>query len=104
MAASTNPNQLSPKVKASAYMGLVVSLVGALVATIVTFVSGVTPDQLPGLGIWAVPVITLATTGANALAAWWKADPLRQNYLTQVAAVENDFQQKVDDRFSGNRG
>lgn len=106
MAANANPNQTSPKVKAGALMGLLVSLLGAVIAAIVTFGSGITADSLGGLGlgVWAVPVATLVTTGAQALAAWWKSDPLRQNYLTQQAAVEADFQEKAAARFTGNQG
>lgn len=75
---STTP---SPKVKASALVGLLVSLLGAIVAAVVTFGLGITPESLNGLGlgVWAVPVATLVTTAASALAGYWKTDPLRVN-------------------------
>lgn len=81
MAASTNPNQLSPKVVGAAVAGFVVTTLGAGMAAI-------TPGALEGLGVWAVPAASLiATAGASAV-AWWRTDPLRANYLTQKRAVE----------------
>lgn len=104
MAASADPKQTSPKVKASAYMGLLVSLLGFVVAGVVTWTGTVTADQLPGLGVWAVPLISLVTTGGNVLAAWWKTDPLRQNYAAQFAAVEDLHQAQTEQKYSKNVG
>ena len=104
MAANTNPNQVSPKVKASAYMTLWLSLLGVLLAAVTTWVTGLTPEQAPFLGVWFVPVVTVLTGVLNTLAGYLKPDPLRQNYLTQQAAVQADFQAKVDERFGRNSG
>lgn len=104
MAANADPKQTSPKVKASAYMGLLVSLLGFVIAGAVTWTGTVTSDQLPGLGVWAVPVVSLITTGGNVLAAWWKSDPLRQNYVAQFAAREELTREQTESRFGNNAG
>lgn len=104
MAATADPKQTSPKVKASAYMGLLISLLGLVVAGVVTWTGTVTADQLPGLGVWAVPVISIITTGGNVLAAWWKSDPLRQNYAAQFAAREEPTKVQTETRFDNNAG
>lgn len=104
MAANADPKQLSPKVKASAQMTLLLSLLGVIVAAVTTWVTGVTPDQAPFLGVWFVPVVTVVTGLLNTLAGYLKADPLRQNYLAQVQAVERLHQEQTDNRFGNNAG
>lgn len=104
MAANADPKQLSPKVKASAYMTLWASLAAVVLAAVTTWLTGLTPDQAPFLGVWFVPVTTALTGVLNTLAGYLKPDPLRQNYLAQQQAVEADFQSKVDERFGRNAG
>lgn len=77
MAAHADPNQISPKVIASALAGLGITLLGAVIAAVATWTGAVTADDLPGLGLWTVPLISLLQTAGQALAAWWKTDPLR---------------------------
>lgn len=81
MAASTNPNQLSPKVIGAAVAGFIITVLGGALAAI-------TPEALEALGPWAVPAASLLATGGAAVVAWWRTDPLRVNYLTQQKAVE----------------
>lgn len=102
MAASTDPKQVSPKVRAGALVGLLLSLLGAIIATFVSFATGLTPEtfQELGFGIWAIPAATLLATGAQTLAAWWATDPLRaQQHLTEQRAAQ-EFQTEVDSRFN----
>lgn len=85
MAASADPKQTSPKVLASALAGLGITLLGAIVVAVVEVSGSVTADQLPGIGLWAVPLVSLIHTAGQSLAAWWKTDPLR---LDAVATEE----------------
>lgn len=85
MAASADPTKISPKVTASALAGLGITLLGAIIATIAEFSGTVTAEQLPGIGLWAMPVVSLIHTAGQSLAAWWKTDPLR---LDAVATEE----------------
>lgn len=85
MAASADPTQISPKVIASALAGLGITLLGTIVVAVAEFSGSVTADQLPGIGLWAVPLVSLIHTAGQALAAWWKTDPLR---LDAVATEE----------------
>lgn len=104
MAASADPKQLSPKVKASAYTTLWLSLLGVVVAAVTTWVGGVTPEQAPFLGVWFVPVVTAVTGVLNTLSGYLKSDPLRDNYAAQALAAEKSKQEQVDLRFGNNAG
>lgn len=97
MAASADPKQLSPKVIGAAIAGFVLTAIGGAMAA-------VTPDALEALGPWAAPVAMVIVTAGSSLVAWWRTDPLRQNYLANKQAVEADFQNKVDARFQNNVG
>lgn len=77
MAAHADPNQISPKVVASAVTGLAITLLGVVIAAVGDFSGAITTEQLPGLGLWTVPVVTLIQTLGQALVGWWKTDPLR---------------------------
>ena len=85
MAASADPKQTSPKVIASALAGLGITLLGAIVVAVVEVSGSVTTDQLPGIGLWAVPLVSLIHTAGQSLSAWWANDPLR---LDAVATEE----------------
>ena len=106
MAATADPSVTSPKVKAGAWAGLAVTLLGSIIAAIVTFGMGITPESFDGmgLGIWAIPVATLVNTLVTQLAAWWKSDPLRANYVAQYNARAAQTQAEIDARFMGNAG
>lgn len=80
MAQAVNPaTTVSPKVKVPTYVGLLISLLGAVVAAVATWGLGITPESFDGLGlgVWALPLATLVTTAAQRLAGWWATDPLR---------------------------
>lgn len=79
MAASADPAKVSPKVRAVGWSTLGLSVLLAVVTALTTWASGLTPDQLPMLGIWALPAITLVTGVINTVAGYLKADPLRQD-------------------------
>ncbi|WP_458116957.1 hypothetical protein [Arthrobacter sp. D2-10] len=79
MAATADPRQLSPKVKA-------IPIVGALLFALCSGLAAITPDMLSALGPWAVPVGVVATTFAAWGLAYWRADPLRVDYFQQKAA------------------
>lgn len=85
MAASADPNKTSPKVIAGALAGLGITLLGTVIVAVAEFSGTVTAEQLPGIGLWAVPLVSLIHTGGQSLAAWWKTDPLR---LDAVATEE----------------
>ena len=87
MAASADPTQTSPKVIASALAGLGITLLGAVIAAVATFTGAITADDLPGLGIWTLPAVSLLHTGGQTLAAWWKTDPLRLDAVATERAM-----------------
>lgn len=88
MAASADPTKVSPKVRAVGMNTLLLSALLAVVGALGSWAAGVTPDQLPQLGIWAVPLITLATGLLNTLAGYLKDDPLRHdNALKQTTPL-----------------
>lgn len=65
---------LSPKVKASAWTGL-------LLTVLVTALTGITPDMLAGLGPWAAVAAVAITALAQAVAGYQKTDPARATGL-----------------------
>lgn len=111
MAASADPNKLSPKV-----LGPAALTAGLTFVSIV--LSLVTPEMFTALGPWAVPVATgLVGVGAF-VAGYYRGDPLRQdNALKQEYAAANvvvadtnttpdspEFQAQVEKRFNNNAG
>lgn len=83
---ATPATTVSPKVKASAWTTLALSLLGALVAGVMGWADTLTPADLPDLGLWAVPAITLLTGVLNTLSAYLKRDPLREEVVQAVLA------------------
>lgn len=77
MKTATSGQVLSPKVKASAWSTLLISLAGVVLAGVTTWATGLGPDDVPMLGVWALPAITLLTGILNTLAGYLKRDPLR---------------------------
>lgn len=71
-----NTTVVSPKVKASAWMTLAVTLAGAVLAGVTTWATGLKPEDVPMLGVWALPAITLLTGALNVLAGYLKRDKL----------------------------
>lgn len=112
MAASADPNKLSPKV-----VGPVVLTAALTFVTIV--LSLVTPDMFTALGPWAVPVATgLVGVGAF-VAGYLRPDPLRRDNALKAKFVDGswevpldtnttpddpEFQQQVEQRFGKNAG
>lgn len=89
MAASADPKQLSPKVTAAALAGVLVFALGEALSL-------VTVEQFGWAGGWAGALHTFVTVGAMAFAAYWKGDPLRQNYAEQVRARQAVEAAKLD--------
>lgn len=87
MAASADPNKISPKVTASALAGLGMTLLGTVIVAIAEFSGTITSDQLPGIGLWAIPLAQLINTAGQALAGWWKTDPLRLDAVATEQAM-----------------
>lgn len=93
MAASNDPAQTSPKVKAVDKWGTIGTGVGAIALVFVGLLATqITPELLDFLGPWAVPVSfaiggTVATVTARK-GAWNALDPLRQDYAEQAHAHE----------------
>lgn len=79
MAATADPRQHSPKVKA-------IPIVGALLFAFCSGLAAITPEMLSALGPWAVPVGVVVTTFAAWGLAYWRTDPLRVDYFQQKAA------------------
>lgn len=77
---------VSPKVKASAWMTLAVTLGGTVLAAVTTWAGGLTPEDVPMLGVWALPAITLFMGVLNVLAGYLKRDPLREEVVQAVLA------------------
>lgn len=80
MAASVDPAQLSPKVKAAGIWGGVTVVALTLVSA---FLEGLTAEHLEPLGIWAGPIGGVITAAVVVIAAYRKLDPLRQNTAYQ---------------------
>lgn len=91
MAASTDPTQVSPKVRAIDKFG---GLILIVVAALAFIASGVTPDLFPALGPWA-PLISgaIVLVGVRA-AAWSASDPLREN--TALTEQARQFKSEPD--------
>lgn len=85
MGNTTTGQVLSPKVKASAWMTLAVTLGGTVLAAVTTWAGGLTAEDLPMLGVWAVPATTLLMGVLNVLAGYLKRDPLRDIGAEAVA-------------------
>lgn len=83
---ATPATTVSPKVKASAWTTLALSLLGAVVAGVMGWADTLTPSDLPDLGLWALPAITLLTGVLNTLSAYLKRDPLREEVVQAVLA------------------
>lgn len=83
---ATPATTVSPKVKASAWTTLALSLLGAIVAGVMGWADTLTPSDLPDLGLWALPAITLLTGVLNTLSAYLKRDPLREEVVQAVLA------------------
>lgn len=120
MAASADPAKVSPKVRAVGLSTVLTSLLVTVVGALATWAAGVTPDQLPQLGVWAVPVIMLVTGLINTAAGYLKGDPLRQDnalklntpqivqggtsiYVKDPKLTPEQIAQ-IADRFKGNAG
>lgn len=77
----TNPANVSPKVKASAWTTLGITLLAAALA-------GITPQMLEGLGVWAGPVFALIAALGAAAAGYLKSDPARNDLTRAVDYVD----------------
>lgn len=76
---ATNPASVSPKVKASAWTTLGLTLLA-------TALAGITPAMLEALGVWAGPVFALLASLGAAIAGYLKSDPARDS-LTRAVDV-----------------
>ena len=61
---------ISPKV-------IVSFVVGIVLTSLLTNIGAITPEMLDFLGPWKYFVLGTLVTIAQAVAAWWKTDPLR---------------------------
>lgn len=83
MAATVDPAQTSPKVKAIDKWGTVTTIAAGAIVVMLTMI---TPDMFPGLGAWApVAAAGLVALGAGVsrYVAYQAIDPLRQNTAYQ---------------------
>lgn len=87
MAASADPSKTSPKVIATTLVGVGVTLLGAAIAGVTEATGALGADDLPGLGMWAIPAVSFLHTLAQALAGWWKTDPLRLDAVATERAM-----------------
>lgn len=87
MSATDSTKQLSPKVKWA-------GLVGAFITALSAAGAALTPELFEGLGAWGFVVYIFVTALFISVAAWWKADPLRENYTAQVNAMELQHQRE----------
>lgn len=76
----TAPGTISPKV----FWPLVV---GVVLTFIASFLAGITPEMLSGLGPMAVPMAVALTQVANTVSAYMKSDELRDLGVKATAAI-----------------
>jgi hypothetical protein len=89
MAASADPKQLSPKFTWSLIIGFL-TFAGAGALSIVTI------EQFGFAGQWAGTLHAFVTLVAMAVTAYYKMDPLRQNFAQQVEAHYADQDAKLE--------
>lgn len=88
MAASADPRQLSPKFTWPVLGGIVLFAFFSTLSTL-------SPEVLDGLGVYKGPLFSFLTLIGMGGLAYYKGDPLRQNYAAQVEAAQKSAETEI---------